>query len=150
MLVRDLNEQECRELLARLGFGRLGCSNDHQPYVIPIYFVYEPECLYGFSTAGQKIEWMRVNPLVCVEADEVLGQENWSSVVVFGRYEELPDKPKYTELRRTAHELLETRTLWWKLAIASSQTREAETRPLPILYRIHMDKITGHRASPDK
>ena len=27
--------------------------------------------LYSFSTVGQKIEWMRANPNVCVETDEV-------------------------------------------------------------------------------
>lgn len=150
MLVRDLNKEECRELLTRLGFGRLGCANNNQPYVVPIYFVYEDNSLFGFSTTGQKIEWMRDNPLVCLEADEVSSQDNWSSVLVMGRYEELPDIPKYAKLRAHAHALLETRTLWWRLAIASSQTREGETQPVPILYRIHIDKITGHRASPDK
>jgi nitroimidazol reductase NimA-like FMN-containing flavoprotein (pyridoxamine 5'-phosphate oxidase superfamily) len=37
---------------------------------MPIYFVYHQHCLYSFSTAGQKIEWMRVNPLVWVQADQ--------------------------------------------------------------------------------
>ena len=110
----------------------------------------DPKDRRPFSTAGQKIEWMRSNPLVCVEADEVLSQDNWSSVLVMGRYEELPDTPKHAELRRHAHSLLETRTLWWRLAIASSQTRDDEVRPIPIFYCIHVDKITGHRASPDK
>jgi uncharacterized protein len=150
MIVRDLYEGECRDLLTRLGFGRLGCANNDQPYVVPVYFVHEDNALFGFSTAGQKIEWMRANPLVCIEADEVLAQDNWSSVLVMGRYEEMPDIPKYAKLRAHAHSLLETRTLWWRLAIASSQTREGELQPVPILYCIHIDKITGHRASPDK
>ncbi len=149
MQVRNLNEEECRELLIRLAFGRLGCAFKHQPYVVPIYFVYQAECLYGFSTAGQKIEWMRANPLVCIEVDEVLAQESWSSVIVYGQYQELPDSPKYAELRRFAHELVEKRSLWWELAIASSQTRSEETRPVPILYRIQINKMTGHKAVAD-
>ena len=107
MLVRDMNQEECRELLVRLGFGRLGCASNNQPYVVPIYFAYESNCLFGFSTAGQKIDWMRTNPLVCIDADEVLGQDNWASVLVFGRYEELLDNPKYAARRLTAHSLLE-------------------------------------------
>lgn len=150
MLVLDMNQDECRELLVRLGFGRLGCASNSQPYVVPIYFAYESKCLFGFSTAGQKIEWMRANPLVCIEADEVLAQDNWASVVVFGRYEELPDNPKYAARRQNAHSLLEKRTLWWQEAIATSQTRDGEVRPVPIFYCIHIDKMTGHRASPDK
>jgi len=28
-------------------------------------FSYEPDCLYIFSTFGNKIEWMRENPKIC-------------------------------------------------------------------------------------
>ena len=69
MLVRNLERQECLEFLKQIGFGRLGCVNKNQPYVVPIYFAYESEQLFGFSTEGQKIRWMRDNPLVCVLAD---------------------------------------------------------------------------------
>ena len=94
MLIHTLNKKECGELLKRLGFGRLGCASKNQPYVVPIYFAYEPDRLFGFSSVGQKIEWMRDNPLVCVEADEVIDYDNWMSVLVFGRYEELlPQSP---------------------------------------------------------
>jgi len=60
MLVRDLNKKECCDLLKRLGFGRLGCASKNQLYVIPTYFAYELDRLLGFSTAGQKIEWMPI------------------------------------------------------------------------------------------
>ena len=88
MLIQEMSPHGCRDLLARLGLGRLGCARNNQPYIIPIYFAYEPDRLYGFSTVGQKIEWMRANPLVCVEADEVVNHNDWASVIVLGRYEE--------------------------------------------------------------
>jgi nitroimidazol reductase NimA-like FMN-containing flavoprotein (pyridoxamine 5'-phosphate oxidase superfamily) len=90
MLLREMSRRECDELLARLGFGRLACARDKQPYIVPIYFVSDPSHLYGFSTMGQKIEWMRLNSLVCVEADEVRSHSERASVVVRGRYEEIP------------------------------------------------------------
>ena len=64
MLVREMSQQECKELLARLGFGRLACAQENRPYIVPIYFASEPDRLYGFATMGQKIEWMRSNPIV--------------------------------------------------------------------------------------
>jgi nitroimidazol reductase NimA-like FMN-containing flavoprotein (pyridoxamine 5'-phosphate oxidase superfamily) len=91
MLICDMNAQECRDLLTRLGVGRLACSHYDQPYMVPVYFAYEPDRLYGFATFGQKIDWMRSNPLVCVEADEVRSHFEWQSVIVLGRYEEYPD-----------------------------------------------------------
>src|SRR5262245_26666519 len=63
MIIREMTEDECRDVLARMNFGRLACARDNQPYVVPIYFSYHGGYLYGFSTMGQKIEWMRSNPL---------------------------------------------------------------------------------------
>jgi uncharacterized protein len=149
MLVRDLSKIECQGLLVRLGFGRLACARQEQPYIVPIYFAYEPDHLFGFATTGQKIEWMRSNPLVCVEADEVVREDSWSSVLIRGRYEELPDTPQYAELRVHARSLLERRSLWWRSAMASSQTRLTVRQPIPVFFCIHIEEMTGHRATPD-
>jgi nitroimidazol reductase NimA-like FMN-containing flavoprotein (pyridoxamine 5'-phosphate oxidase superfamily) len=54
MLIRDMNAQECRNLLTRLGVGRLACSHDDQPNIMPVYFASEPDRLYGFPTFGRK------------------------------------------------------------------------------------------------
>jgi len=149
MLIQKMNLQECREFLGRVGMGRLGCSRENQPYVIPIYFAYEGDRLYGFATLGQKIEWMRSNPLVCVEADEVFANNNWRSVVVVGRFEELTDKPESDEDRRQAQDTLEKRAMWWQTAYASSQPRRTPKPALPIFYCIHIDDLSGNKALPD-
>jgi nitroimidazol reductase NimA-like FMN-containing flavoprotein (pyridoxamine 5'-phosphate oxidase superfamily) len=81
MLISEMTEKECRQFLSRSAFGRLACARGNQPYVVPIYFVYEPDHLYGFSTFGKKVEWMRSNPLVCVEIDEVPNHFNWTSLI---------------------------------------------------------------------
>lgn len=99
---------------------------------------------------GQKIEWMRSNPLVCVEADEVRNHLDWASVVVRGRYEEFPDTPKYSEQRERAQTLLQIRRpLWWQTGFAATQTRERFDRDITIFYGIHIDELTGRRASAD-
>jgi nitroimidazol reductase NimA-like FMN-containing flavoprotein (pyridoxamine 5'-phosphate oxidase superfamily) len=115
---------------------------------------------------------MRVNPLVCVEWDEVTSHDHWESVIVFGRYEELsgvegenvepptrapmratpsPDEEEQgLELRR-AHAILREHTNWWQpglAAYAASKHRD-HTEPFrPLYYRIRIDRITGHRATP--
>ena len=90
MLIQELSRQASLDLLARTRLGRLARTQEAQPYVVPVHFAYDDNALYSFATVGQKIEWMRANPLVCVEVDEVVGQQQWVSVIVFGRYEELP------------------------------------------------------------
>jgi len=57
--------------------GRIACSSKDQPYVVPISFSYEsPSHIYIFSTFGKKIEWMRRNPKVCLEVDEIANRSN--------------------------------------------------------------------------
>jgi nitroimidazol reductase NimA-like FMN-containing flavoprotein (pyridoxamine 5'-phosphate oxidase superfamily) len=148
MLIQDLTRQASLELLARTRLGRLACTQGAQPYVVPVYFAYDNNALYSFATVGQKIEWMRANPLVCVEVDEVVSQEQWASVIVFGRYEELPDTPEWQGARAVAHKLLAKSAMWWEPAYVQS-IHEGRARPLvPIFYRIRIVRITGHRATP--
>ena len=149
MLINKMKSEECHEFLARQGVGRLACARDSQPYIVPIYFVCEPNHLYGFTTPGRKVEWMRVNPLVCVQADEVLSQDKWTSVVVLGRYEELSETREYSEERNKAQSLLVKRTSWWVTAYVASVVRGHAEPPLPVFYRIHITDITGLRASPE-
>jgi nitroimidazol reductase NimA-like FMN-containing flavoprotein (pyridoxamine 5'-phosphate oxidase superfamily) len=149
MVIREMTEEECHDALARLNFGRLACARDNQPYVVPVYFSYRRRHIYGFSTLGQKIEWMRSNPLVCLEIDERTSHDRWMSVVVSGRYQELPDTPEFAVDRAAAHEALHQRAMWWEYAsIPAAEWRRKPGPFLPIFYRIHIDKMTGHRAAP--
>jgi nitroimidazol reductase NimA-like FMN-containing flavoprotein (pyridoxamine 5'-phosphate oxidase superfamily) len=116
---------------------------------VPVYFAYDNGYLYGFPTVGQKIEWMRANPLVCVEADEVVSPEQWVSVIVFGRYEELPDTPEWQSARTLAHTLLKRHAAWWEPAYVKTILHGTQRQLVPVFYRIHGLQITGHRATPE-
>jgi uncharacterized protein len=150
VLIQELTRQASLDLLARTRFGRLACAQGTQPYVVPFYFVYDNDYLYSFATVGQKIEWMRANPLVCVEADEVVSPEQWMSVIVFGRYEELVDTPEYQEVRAFARTLLKRHAVWWEPAYAKTILHGTQRPLVPVVYRIHGLQITGHRAIPDQ
>ena len=64
MVVHELTEQECHAVLARTNVARLACARDNQPYIVPIHIDLDNGYLYGYSSQGLKIEWMRQNPLV--------------------------------------------------------------------------------------
>jgi nitroimidazol reductase NimA-like FMN-containing flavoprotein (pyridoxamine 5'-phosphate oxidase superfamily) len=146
VLIKEMTSQENLDLLTRTHLGRLACCKGAQPYVVPFYFAYQDYCLYSFSTVGQKIEWMRANPLVCVEADEVMHPQEWESVIVSGCYEELPDTPERQAERTFAWELLQQYSIWWEPALAKTILHGAERPLVPIFYRIRAVRITGHRA----
>ena len=145
MVITQMTEEECRALLARASLGRLGCSRDNQPYVVPIYFAYEPDSIYVLSTFGQKTEWMRANPKVCLEVDEIANESQWMSVIAGGRYQELPE-PQYTAEREHARRLLEKRHRWWQNALGERQLRLGDHAIAPLFFRIHVDSVTGLRA----
>lgn len=100
----------------------------------------------ALATLGKKIAWMRTNPLVCLEIDERLDHFRWMSVIVLGRYEEIPDTPKDQHARAYALEILQKRTLWWEPACVP--TERHDQRP-PIFYRIDIEKMTGRRSMPN-
>jgi nitroimidazol reductase NimA-like FMN-containing flavoprotein (pyridoxamine 5'-phosphate oxidase superfamily) len=147
--IEELSRQASLDLVARVRFGRLACAKQSQPYIIPFYYVCDEGHIYSFTTVGQKVEWMRENPLVCVEVDDIKSPQQWSSVIVFGRYEELPNSQEWQSTRERVHHLLTQREIWWEPGFAKTIVH-GTTRPLvPVFYRIVVEQITGHRALPD-
>lgn len=177
MVIREMSRDECLATLSRGRLARLGCALENQPYVVPIYYAFrkapDGDYLYGFTTVGQRVEWMRANPRVCVEWDEVTRHDRWVSVIAFGRYEELPDPaacrpdcppgrppmqaavPEPSEEdreRQRAQELLQQHTTWWQpgaAAYAASTHRDRSQPFRALYYRIRIDQVTGHHATSD-
>jgi len=144
VLINQITEKECYTILGRASIGRLGCCLNNQPYVVPIFFAYETGYVYAFSTLGQKIKWMRTNPEVCLEVDEIATDFQWASVIVSGRYQELVE-PQYTKEHAHARALLSKRYRWWQTAAAERQLRSGDNID-PLFFRIRVDSITGLRA----
>lgn len=150
MFINEMSRVECNDALSRAKFGRLACTHDNQPYVLPLNFAFDGgSYLYFFTTLGQKVEWMRSNPLVAFEIDEVKNHNHWLSVIVFGSYEELPDNPEYETARGHAHGFLQKRVMWWEPAYISQEHRDNAHSLTPIFFRIKIEKVTGHRANSD-
>ena len=102
MLINEMTTEECSKVLARAPMARLGCSFENQPYVVPIYFAHESDL--RILDVGQKIQWMRANPNVCVQTNEIQSASEWVSVIVSGRYQEFPE-PQHTAERKHASTL---------------------------------------------
>jgi nitroimidazol reductase NimA-like FMN-containing flavoprotein (pyridoxamine 5'-phosphate oxidase superfamily) len=148
MVIEEMTRDECLHVLAHTRLGRLACARENQPYIVPVYVVYHEPFLYGFTTPGQKVEWMRFNPLVCVELDEIQGNDEWTSILVFGRYEELPDNLEWQQERSRAFKYLQEHARWWEPGCTSFQ--HGHEHPLtPVFYRIQIRRISGRRAKPD-
>lgn len=141
---------ECRTVLARVRVGRLACVREDQPYIVPVALYLDPDddVVYGFSTVGQKIRWMRDNPLVCIEVEEIISRANWTTVIAFGWYEEIPRAGPDADVRRRATELFGTQSDWWLPGTATLSSGEQPA--VPVIYRIRLGKVTGRRVHDGK
>ena len=146
MEVNEIPFEECKKVLESTALGRLGCSYENQPYVVPIYFAYEEGYLYGFSTLGQKVKWMRANPKVCLQTDEIKNQSEWVSVVVNGDYEELVE-PQHTAKRQHASSLFAKRYHWWLNSLGERQMRVGDKSIEPLFFRIRIQSMSGQSRS---
>ena len=148
MRIDQLSDSECREILSRASMARLGCSLNDQPYVIPVGIAYEENEIYVFSTLGQKIKWMRSNPKVCVQVDEIRSQSDWASVIANGEYQELPE-PQFEHERAHARRLLQVRHQWWLNAMAERRIRLRDEEIRPLFFRIRINSLSGLRSAAD-
>ena len=133
-------------MLQRANIARLACAVDNQPYIVPINVDFAEGSLYGYSTMGQKIDWMRLNPLVCLEIEEFTSHTQWATLVVFGQYEELPNTPENAYARSLAEHLFQRRPMWWEPAsvpIVGHPPRD------PILFRILVKRMSGRQTTPE-
>lgn len=151
MRIRSLSAAECGEVLAANRVGRLACARNGQPYVVPIHFAYADKHLYVFSMLGKKVEWMRANPLVSIVVEEHGVRRDWRSVVVDGRYDELPDRIGTKREREYAWSLLSQHVNWWEpgalkpvkppLSLAESTDH--------VFFRILVDQLSGREAKEE-
>jgi nitroimidazol reductase NimA-like FMN-containing flavoprotein (pyridoxamine 5'-phosphate oxidase superfamily) len=149
MLVHELTPVECRDVLSRARLARLACARADQPYVVPISCTYDPHmnCLFSFSAVGKKVQWMRENPKVCLEVEEVDDRFHWTTVVVFGRYDEIDDSPEQQHARHRALHLFQKQSEWWLPGGASVAGHEPHSI---VVYRIQIESVTGRRAARDR
>jgi len=148
MRIIAISQQECSELLERVPIGRLACSLGDQPYVVPVAFSYEAGRIYIFSTLGKKIEWMRQNPKVCLQADEIGNSSNWVSVVVMGTYFELHEL-QYASERQHAIEQIAQYSQWWRNPLAERREQTSDLAIEPVFFRIDITSMSGLRGVPE-
>jgi nitroimidazol reductase NimA-like FMN-containing flavoprotein (pyridoxamine 5'-phosphate oxidase superfamily) len=144
MLIKEISRQECLDTVSHASVGRLGCSFQDQPYVVPIYFAYEGEWIYVFSTFGKKIEWMRANPKVCVEIEEKVSE---SESIQRARQRTLRRVGRAAVHQERAHarQLLGKKHHWWLNAMAERRVGAEDQQVEPMFFRIHVDSATGLR-----
>jgi len=146
MRIENLSLDECKAVLAQNRLARLACCRNNKPYVVAIYYAYANESLFAFSVPGKKIDWMRANPLVSVLVEQHGDGHEWCSVVIDGRFEELPDRIGYKREREHAYSLLSKHSRWWEPGELKPVFPPPPEIGPPVFFRISIDSMSGRRA----
>jgi len=149
MIVRKMTEAECEAVVSATRLARLACARDGEPYVVPVNIAFAAPYLYSFSMPGQKIDWMRANPKVCVLAEQYASRREWRSVIVNGDFEELPDKIGWKREREHAWSMLGKHSNWWEPGGLKPVPGPVASASTHLFYRVRVNGMTGRQAVDD-
>ncbi len=147
MWIRTLSHAECMDVLSSRRTAHLACARDGRPYVVPIHYSYADMALYAFSMVGKKIEIMRANPYVSMAVEARGEDRGWRSVIVDGRYEELPERIGYKRRRDHAWSLLSKHANWWEPGALKPGRPASSNDVMHVFFRILIDDVSGRWAS---
>jgi nitroimidazol reductase NimA-like FMN-containing flavoprotein (pyridoxamine 5'-phosphate oxidase superfamily) len=144
-MVGKLTDEEVVMLIRKSIVARLGCSDGERTYVVPITFGFFTSYFLCYSLEGMKVDMLRKNPNVCLEIDDIEDFYNWSSVVVFGTFEEIKDEAGIAEAKRHLSDIT-IRKKADETPLPPEATRPQE-QPVSykniIYYKIHITEMTG-------
>jgi nitroimidazol reductase NimA-like FMN-containing flavoprotein (pyridoxamine 5'-phosphate oxidase superfamily) len=146
MIIRTMTIPECTKVLDENRLCRIACAKNEQPYVVPAYFAHAENHLFIFSVVGKKIEFMRANPRVSVLVEEHGRHGRWKSVVVDGRYEELPDEIGHKRDRDHAWSILSKYNNWWEPGALKPLLPPVSNEMSHVFFRVSIDQISGREA----
>jgi len=136
-MMKNLGDDDARELFKSANVARLGCIVNGEPYVVPINCVLEGNYLYSHSLNGLKISALRENPRACVQVDEIESELSWRSAIAFGRYEEVTNPDERAEVLNKLFRVFPMLT-----PVESTIARDGLAQEV-IVFRIRIDRLTA-------
>lgn len=148
-MLTELSMSEIEKILFDHRIGRIGCADKESVHIIPVNYHYKTGYVQCYSLVGEKIQMMRQFPNVCFEVESVGDNNYWTTVICWGRYEEINDEAELQLLRPQYNELL----LRMRAGLSApppgeevkQKTTEADLAE-PVIYRIRFNKYSGRSA----
>ncbi len=137
---RELSREESEAILTRNHVGRVAFSYHDHVDIEPIHYVHTDGWIYGRTTHGTKLRTLAHNRWLAFEVDEIDALFDWRSVVVKGALYVLePNGHQNTVYEKAVAEL--------RRFIPESLTEGDPTPDRTVLFRIHLDQVSGRAAS---
>ena len=138
---------ECLEVLGSNHIGRIGYIFGQSPFIIPITYYHDQEekCIISYSAEGHKMEAMRRYDIIALQVDEIDSIQQWKSVLVQGRFEEMEGSDAKYYLHRFAAGVKEAMAKKNKEVpkFIKDFSSKIGNRGMPIVYRMVITEISG-------
>lgn len=139
--IEEMRESEAREVLGTINYAHLAVAKDNIPYVVPVHYAFDGHDLFIYTTDGKKADIIRVNPEICLQAEDVEDNENWKSVIASGTAEQLTKEDD----RQIALDLILKVNPKLTPAISIRWMDSWVRENIEIIYRITPRSITGRQ-----
>ena len=146
----ELSINQIETLLRSNIVGRLACTEDDTPYIVPTIYVFDGNFIYAHSREGLKLDMMRKNPNVSFQVDEIRDFRNWQSVVVQGKFEEVEGREM-----GEAIEIMRRRLLPYNIsshtlpAFETQMSSHSTVVGKSVVFRIIIEKSSGRFEKSD-
>ncbi|CAN5323101.1 hypothetical protein BH10ACI3_BH10ACI3_03400 [soil metagenome] len=139
--IEELSDSESIEVFSRIGYAHLACCQDDSPYVIPVHYAYDKGRVYVYTTEGKKAGIIRANPNICLQAEEVVDNYHWESVIVDGVASQIKSGPEFDRAIELIVAINPTLTPAVSIRWMDDWVREN----IEVVYSVTPTKISGRR-----
>ena len=139
--IEEMRENDAREVLGQLNYAHLAVAEDNIPYVVPVHYAFDNHDLFIYTTEGRKADIIKVNPEICLQAEEVKDNENWRSVMVSGTAKQITDENS----RQKALDLILKINPRLTPAISIRWMDDWVRENIEVIYRITPRSVTGRQ-----
>ena len=141
--IREMTDKEMKELVARVGYGHLGCAQDNRPYVVPIQYIYEDSFVYIYTNDGKKADILRSNPNVCLQVEAIVDNGNWQSVVAEGTAKQVTSGSEAEAILRLMNSRITTPTP----AMGITWINNWISAKKEMIFKITIETLSGRAAN---
>ncbi|HTN20478.1 MAG TPA: pyridoxamine 5'-phosphate oxidase family protein [Pelobium sp.] len=147
--MKILENNDCKSLLQENYWGHIAYIDGDKPFIIPTTYYYDliKNTIIAYSAPGHKIDSFRVRSKVCLQIDQVNSINNWKSVLVHGKFEELYGAEAKYELHNfaTGVKAIINQKENRDLRFISEFSSNIYSKGITIVYRIIIQDITGRQ-----
>ena len=141
--IREMTDKDMKELVARVGYGHLGCAQDNRPYVVPTQYIYEDSFVYIYTNDGKKADILRSNPNVCLQVEAIVDNGNWQSVVAEGTAKQVTSGSEAEAILRLMNSRLTTPTP----AMGITWINNWISAKKEMIFKITIETLSGRAAN---